>query len=388
VSDGRLFLFRAFLTAVFLAAMGTCLPVGSAAGTTERGRLPARKPPPRANQARPHPAVCRVIATERIGVSFGSGTLIDVRGRVGLVVTNWHVIRDAAGPLEVVFPDGFRSPARPLKTDKDWDLAALVVWRPQSDPVPLADRAPQPGDWLMIAGYGRGRYRAASGRCTQYVAPGARFPLEMVELSAEARQGDSGGPIFNAEGELAGVLFGAGQGVTMGSYGGRVRQFLASLTGDPGYHQPPGDELPSPPTTPSVRIAQVQPAAIAASPSEPAVTPSPVADEIRAASQEPKVVQAESSQVAEPAPDAAGCLRVAAASEPRTALRLAAGRSEMPLETQPAADPDPTAASGTPLMSLSWQDVSGDPLLAELKSILAIFGAASLLLLVTRAAAG
>jgi hypothetical protein len=50
----------------------------------------------------------------------------------------------------------------------------------------------------------------------------------MVEVSASARQGDSGGPIFNARGELAGVLFGSGGGTTSGSYAGRVGQFLAT----------------------------------------------------------------------------------------------------------------------------------------------------------------
>ena len=43
----------------------------------------------------------------------------------GLVVTNWHVVRDATGQVEVVFPDGFRSAAKVLATDPDWDLAAL-----------------------------------------------------------------------------------------------------------------------------------------------------------------------------------------------------------------------------------------------------------------------
>jgi hypothetical protein len=51
----------------------------------------------------------------------------------------------------------------------------------------------------------------------------------MVELSTAARQGDSGGPILNARGELAGVLFGAGWGRTTGSYCGRVRSFLDSV---------------------------------------------------------------------------------------------------------------------------------------------------------------
>jgi hypothetical protein len=82
---------------------------------------------------------------------------------------------------------------------------------------------------LTICGYGQGQYRAATGRCTQYYAPRVDFPQHMVELDVEARQGDSGGPIFNDHGELAGVLFGAGRGTTLGSFGGRVGSFLATL---------------------------------------------------------------------------------------------------------------------------------------------------------------
>ena len=54
------------------------------------------------------------------------------------------------------------------------------------------------------------------------------MPYEMVEVSVQARQGDSGGPILNQRGELAGVLFGSGSGTTSGSYAGRVSQFLAT----------------------------------------------------------------------------------------------------------------------------------------------------------------
>jgi len=138
-------------------------------------------------------------------------------------------VRDGSGEVEVVFPDGYRSMARPLKVDEDWDLAALVIWRPPAAPVSIAAEAPQPGDQLTICGYGQGQYRAATGRCTKYYAPKLEMPLHMVELDVEARQGDSGGPIFNDRGELAGVLFGAGGGTTLGSFGGRVQSFLASL---------------------------------------------------------------------------------------------------------------------------------------------------------------
>jgi serine protease Do len=198
-------------------------------------------PPAQQPTTPPHPAVARVTVPEKDGISYGSGTLIDARGQFGLVVTNWHVVRDAAGTITVEFPGGFKSPAQVVKTDKDWDLAALSIHRPGVHPLPISSAVPQPGDVLTIAGYGSGEWRTATGRCTQYLAPGVDFPHEMVELSTEARQGDSGGPIINQRGEIAGVLFGSGPGYTSGSYGGRVLQFLATVVpgGTPGSDQPP-----------------------------------------------------------------------------------------------------------------------------------------------------
>jgi len=189
------------------------------------------------NTVTPHPAVARIIVPEGAATAYGSGTLVDVREQFGLVVTNWHVVRDSKGVVEVVFPCGFRSYARPLKVDSNWDLAALVIWRPPVEPVKLATQPPRPGDLLTIHGYGSGQYRIATGRCTAYYAPHLNSPHEMVELDVEARQGDSGGPIFNQRGELAGVLFGAGEGTTIGSYAPRVSNFLATLAPDIGQVQ-------------------------------------------------------------------------------------------------------------------------------------------------------
>lgn len=187
---------------------------------------------------RPHPAVCRVAVEERGGKAFGSGTLIDARDQYGLVITNWHVVRDATGKIEVQFPGGFKSEARPLKLDETWDLAALVVWRPPTEPALLAAHSPAKGETLTICGYGQGDYLAQTGRCTDYYSPEVGQPQELVELNVEARQGDSGGPIFNERGELAGVLFGAARGTTLGSFGGRVQTFLATLAPDIGTRQP------------------------------------------------------------------------------------------------------------------------------------------------------
>jgi hypothetical protein len=173
--------------------------------------------------------VVRIVAPENQARSLGSGTLVHVTEEHGLVITNWHVVRDATGPVQVLFPDGFRSAGTVMKTDDEWDLAAIGIWRPQAEPIAIAATAPRPGDVLTIAGYGSGSFRAVSGRCIQYVAPSKTDPNQMIELSAEAREGDSGGPILNSQGQLAGVLLGARDGRTVGSYFGRVDQFLADV---------------------------------------------------------------------------------------------------------------------------------------------------------------
>jgi S1-C subfamily serine protease len=236
------------------------VPQSIAAGCAQLLLLWGLLVPATAAPSQPHPAVARIIVAERDGTAFGSGTLVDVRDGYGLVLTNWHVVRDATGSIEVLFPGGFYSQARALKLDRDWDLAALVVWRPPAEPVPLASRPPQPGDRLTIAGYGRGTYRQVSGRCTRYYSPKVHLPKELVELDVEARQGDSGGPIFNDRGELAGVLFGAGRGTTIGSFQGRVKTFLASLAPDIG--------VPRADSAPQVALAPIESAAPARESSE------------------------------------------------------------------------------------------------------------------------
>jgi hypothetical protein len=180
----------------------------------------------------PHPAVARIVAPEPGGVSLGSGVLVDANATQGLVLTNWHVIRDSRSAVLVQFPDGFQSAGTVIRFDEAWDLAAISIWKPSATPVSLARRNPALGEPLSIAGYGRGSYRAQAGRCTEYLSPGAGYPRELVELAAPARQGDSGGPILDADGRLAGVLFGEGEGRTVGSCVSRLRVFLASVGSD------------------------------------------------------------------------------------------------------------------------------------------------------------
>ncbi len=183
-----------------------------------------------------HPAVVRVnVEAEGSAVHHGSGTLVAVSERYGIVVTNWHVVRDRVGRITVRFPDGFFAQADVLKTDKTWDLAALLIARPRVAPVKLSKRVPKVGEVLTIAGYGGGTYRQSTGRMLQFCAPGMGEPADILELTTAARSGDSGGPIFAQDGTLSGVVFGSVSDTCNGSHVGRVRDFLLPVLAQSPY---------------------------------------------------------------------------------------------------------------------------------------------------------
>jgi hypothetical protein len=348
-----------------------------------------------------HPAVVRVIAPERQSMSLGSGVLVGHSERLGLVVTNWHVVQDATGTIMVAFPNGFRSAARLLKTDRHWDLAALAIWRPENvAPVPLAGYMPRRGEPLTVAGYGGGQYRASTGRLVDYAAPATNFPYELLEVSTSARQGDSGGPIFNSRGEVAGVLFGTGGGSTMGSYCGRVRAFLMTVL--PDFEQL--DPEPVQVAAQSAVVPQPEPLRAQSAPTAiaqlPAVQPTSMPDPV------PPVFETQASP--QPVPPAASMARVV----PRPPAHPMQVARAMPKPQPPAMRPVPGIAVAVPAavvkpavmpvtdavaqaqpvtaeepaesVTVSWSDLVGTTWAEQVKTALAAIGVLALLLSILR----
>ena len=308
-----------------------------------------------------HPAVARIVAPGQSSISYGSGTLVYADDQRGVVITNWHVVNEATGPISVHFPDGFYSLGTVQAADRDWDLAAITIRRPNVQPVPLAASAPRPGEVLTIAGYGSGTYRAASGLCTQYVAPGTTFPYEMVEVAVSARQGDSGGPIFNSRGELAGVLFGEGGGRTSGSYCGRVRWFLSSVV---------------PIGTPSTLPGGQSGVALAAANRQPSRT-AQIADQAPSGRTQSTRDVTLAGAVAEPISistgrpfGGAGANAVNASNSSSNARVVSA-----PIVASTRAGEAPLAAQ-----TLTWRDIAGDTVSQQVKTVLAAVGALAIIL--------
>ena len=211
-----------------LAVFTTGLTVAHAEEFGIARRVPVYPQP--SQQILPH--VVRIIAFDSNGQSFGTGSYIGTYGEYGVILTNWHVVSETEGLVHVHFFSGplwFSSYGARIKGDDKWDLALIAIAKPpQSIPVlAIAQNPAKQGDPLWIVGFGSGAYRIAKGECVRYLAPTPESPKEVMEVSVSARKGDSGGPILNQRGELAGVLFGSDMiRNTAGSYSGRVNYFL------------------------------------------------------------------------------------------------------------------------------------------------------------------
>ena len=180
-----------------------------------------------------HPAVVRISNLTTGSICYGSGTLIEHDGFGAVVLTCAHLFRGTPGTIRVTFPDGASCEATIVGRDITWDLAALAIASPPAArPVPIATGHPKSGDPLTSCGYGSdGRYWCNQGRTLGYARTSLTTTYETLELSGYARDGDSGGPVFNASGELVAVLWGTDGRMVGGTYCGRVRKFLAGLLG-------------------------------------------------------------------------------------------------------------------------------------------------------------
>lgn len=142
----------------------------------------------------------------------GSGFVISPDG---YIVTNDHVAGNAT-EIIVAFPDGTTRKADLVGSDPVTDISLLKVDADQ-DLAYLAfakDEAPIVGEWVIALGNPFGLFEAADPSVTVGVvsAVGRDFtPREgrlyrnMIQTDAAINQGNSGGPLVNALGEVIGV---------------------------------------------------------------------------------------------------------------------------------------------------------------------------------------
>jgi serine protease Do len=137
--------------------------------------------------------------------SLGSGFVIDPSG---IIVTNNHVI-DQADEVEVNFADGTKLKAEVKGRDLKTDIAVLKV---TSDKplvsVNLGDSsAIRVGDWVMAIGnpFGLGGSVSLGIVSARNRNINAGPYDDFIQTDAAINRGNSGGPLFNMEGEVVGI---------------------------------------------------------------------------------------------------------------------------------------------------------------------------------------
>jgi S1-C subfamily serine protease len=143
------------------------------------------------------------------GQSLGSGFVIDKQGHV---VTNYHVVQGAR-QVYVNFSQDDRLEAEIVGADPSTDLALLEIDAPERALTPLAlgdSEAVQVGDEVVAIGHPFGLERTVTAGIVsalqrQIRAPD-RFPIDkVIQTDAPINQGNSGGPLLSAAGEVIGV---------------------------------------------------------------------------------------------------------------------------------------------------------------------------------------
>lgn len=139
----------------------------------------------------------------------GSGVVVS---EDGYVLTAAHVIGDAGQLVQVRFPDGSTATGRTLGSDQQNDAGLVKLqgdgpWPfvPMAEPDTLA-----PGDWVVALGHPGGfdEDRTVVVRLGRIVRV-----RKVVGLMSDCSLigGDSGGPLFNTDGEVVGIHSRIGQ---------------------------------------------------------------------------------------------------------------------------------------------------------------------------------
>ncbi len=134
----------------------------------------------------------------------GSGFIVSADG---LILTNAHVVRNAK-QVTVKLSDRREFAAKVLGSDASTDIAVLKIDAHDLPTVSFGDpKAVQVGDWVLAIGAPYGFEQTATQGIVS--AKGRSLPGEnvvpFIQTDAAVNPGNSGGPLFDAEGRVIGI---------------------------------------------------------------------------------------------------------------------------------------------------------------------------------------
>lgn len=163
-------------------------------------------------------------------MGYGSGFIVS---RNGLLMTNEHVLRNGT-EIEVELLDGRKFGAKVLLKDAKNDLALLKISADGLQPVTMGDSdGVELGEWVVGIGnpYGIGQsIMIGIVSAQKRRIPGSGYP-PLIQIDAAMNLGNSGGPLFNMDGEVIGIntiLLWKSQGIGFATPINIAKSFLSS----------------------------------------------------------------------------------------------------------------------------------------------------------------
>jgi S1-C subfamily serine protease len=193
---------------------------------------PATHYPPKPHAFWPPPVLSReraIAVTVRVdsrgGGVFDTGSGVGVGAHV--VLTNAHLTGNAV-TLVTRCDDQLLAVDRIERADDSSDVAVVVATGPALLPVELAPDDPSPGDRVLLAGYPEGQLTLTEGRIEGTLEqPGGH----VLRFRPEPAVGQSGSPMLDANGRIAGLAFArdsaGGQGLAIPA--SRLRTLLSDF---------------------------------------------------------------------------------------------------------------------------------------------------------------
>ena len=135
---------------------------------------------------------------------FGSGVIIS---KDGYIVTNNHVI-DGADEISVKLQDSRELKGRVIGTDPTTDLALVKIEGDDFPAIPVGDSDKlKVGEWVLAVGnpFNLGSTVTAGVVSAKSRGLGANQVESFIQTDAAINQGNSGGALVNARGELVGI---------------------------------------------------------------------------------------------------------------------------------------------------------------------------------------
>ena len=142
--------------------------------------------------------------TKRPERGLGSGVIVNADG---YVLTNNHVIQ-GADEINVALYDGRVTAARVIGTDAETDLAVLKIDASNVPAISIADKNPlNVGDVVLAIGNPFGIGRTVTMGIVSALGRQLKKSIyeDFIQTDAAINQGNSGGALVNAHGELVGI---------------------------------------------------------------------------------------------------------------------------------------------------------------------------------------